>query len=111
MALGTGRCSANASGMNDAGVTGTEPTPDMSGPGPPQLEADVSAVGASWVSLAGSQVVWRVLGFPLSAPFSPGCSLMPLRLPAHSSQFFKRLGWFLQTFYLYCVLCILIVSI
>ena len=33
----------NASGMNDAGVTGTEPTPDMGGPGPPQQEADVSA--------------------------------------------------------------------
>lgn len=37
------RCSANASGMNDAGVTGTEPTPDMGGPGPPQQEVDVTA--------------------------------------------------------------------
>lgn len=61
-------------GNDDAGVTGTEPTPDMGGPGPPQQGKQMSpplsgpGIGCPW---PGSQVVWRVLGFPLS------CSLFP----------------------------------
>ena len=80
---------------------------DVGGPGPPQQEVDVTPLSGPGIRRPwpGSQMVWRVLGFPLSAPSSPGCSLLALKLQLHP-QFFKCLGWLLKHF-TSNVLCIL----